>query len=276
MFFIEDLWRYPERKQEKEPPTSSASAVNVEDAISLRSSSPDESILEERPKVSSKELGKGENSAEFLQLQDDGSAIFKAQSNEVRLRESIPRGSYYKRERAAYLVDKFLRFGLVPPTVIREVDGEIGSMQRFISNGSTILELPQEKINQDETQEHLARLWVFDYIIYNSDRHNSNFLIGDDKKVHAIDNGLAFGYDSLRRLYDRFIKNETRLSAPTAIKESIDRFVAWPEGQTILRELLAELLPSDEIDACFNRISYVAALLQENQDLPMCEEYAPS
>lgn len=43
-------------------------------------------------------------------------------------------GYRYKSERAAYLVDKFFKFDLIPTTVIRNIEGKEGSFQQFIPN----------------------------------------------------------------------------------------------------------------------------------------------
>ncbi len=43
-------------------------------------------------------------------------------------------GYRYKSERAAYLVDKFFKFDLIPTTVIRNIEGKEGSYQLYIPN----------------------------------------------------------------------------------------------------------------------------------------------
>ncbi len=47
----------------------------------------------------------------------------------------------------------------------------------------------------------IAKMWVFDLLIWNSDRHGGNFLIkkiNDTPKIFAIDHGYCFSSGSLR------------------------------------------------------------------------------
>lgn len=79
-----------------------------------------------------------EGYADFYETKDCKGGVFKEGK----------RGSI-RSERAAYLVDKFLGFDLVPTTVIKTIEGKEGSFQRFIPDARTGLELSNASIPRD-------------------------------------------------------------------------------------------------------------------------------
>ena len=144
------------------------------------------------------------NKISFVRLKNGRAGIFKPKEGEKScLKNEVKTGTFFKRERAAYLVDRFLGFNLVPPTVIRKIKGKIGSFQQLVLdvniwvNGLTIeiLALPSWY------GKPLLKLWILDYLIWNSDRHTNNFLVDGENKFWAIDDGFTFGQDSSRFLY---------------------------------------------------------------------------
>lgn len=224
----------------------------------LTPKTPEEEILETREGNSSKSLGGGTNKVVFVEFKDDGAGVFKPKSGETLKAEGIERGTFYKRERAAYLVDRFFGFGLVPPTVIREIDGDIGSVQQFIPTPHLfIYDIPFEE--RGKLREDLTALWFFDYIIWNSDRHAGNFLIKADK-VYAIDNGCAFAKWEDKSYFYPYAVFYNEPIAQSVI-EKINKFLSWEEGVKILRSLLEELLLADEVASCVARIKNLGKLL---------------
>jgi hypothetical protein len=238
---------------------------------------PEEELLETRENTTSSWLEGGINEACFIELKDDGSGIFKPGNGENKflpernrpLRKNAEAGTYYLRERAAYLVDKFLGFDLIPPTVIRTINGAEGSFQQFVPDAETLFarELvgtqwkrkgrkERERIKGGQLQGELLKLWIFDYIIYNSDRHGGNFLVKDDK-VYAIDNGLAFAPDKLRRNYGKFWD----VSIPDELKEKFESFLSQEDKQKVLKDLLSELLKPGEVEACLGRIETIGRII---------------
>lgn len=98
-----------EPAEEKRPPIR-------RESLGLTPRTPEEEILETRERSSSKPLQGGANKNLFIELKDDGAGVFKPKSGEAEnLKQGLEQGTYYKRERAAYLVDRFLGFGLTPP-----------------------------------------------------------------------------------------------------------------------------------------------------------------
>lgn len=229
--------------------------------VQLPLTSQDEKVLESRPKEESSILNGGINKTVYITLRDDGSGIFKPKSGEMSmLRNEIEVGTYYKRERAAYLVDQFLGFDLVPATTIREFDGEEGSLQRFIHGAKIGQEMSREEF--EVTAPQMQKMWIFDCIIANTDRHKANFLIAGEK-IYAIDHGLALTnqmYSSYRPFFDTPGWEE--------VSEKIKSFLSWEEGVRILESLLLELLSLEEVSGVLRRIKKVDSLLREYGTIP--------
>lgn len=74
---------------------------------------------------------------------------------------------------------------LVPPCVVRKVDGEYGSMAYGVEGK----EGPPVGISGDV----VGRAGFFDALIGQQDRHSDNLLTGE--KMHLIDHGFAFGVE---------------------------------------------------------------------------------
>ncbi|MFA5830972.1 MAG: hypothetical protein WC878_04040 [Candidatus Paceibacterota bacterium] len=221
----------------------------------------------------SRELIGGANKVFFVEFIGDESGIFKPASGEFAYSKNhIEKGTLYKRERAAYLADYFFNFGIVPPTIIREIDGEEGSVQRFIPDTVPYSDvwkfsMPDEK----DFQYQMKHLWIFDFLIHNSDRRSVNLLFSGlcdeppcNITLHAIDNGCSFSEDKscfAAEFYDEDIPEELT----TKIKE----FAEDKHRQEILRELLLPLLTEKEINAFFARVEKIAAILKEYGKIPL-------
>lgn len=116
-------------------------------------------------------------------------AIYKPGKGERALWD-FPRG-LWQREVAAYQLDTFLGWGLVPPTVLR-ADGPMGpgSLQYCVDaimdeHYFTLFEEPRH-------QSALQRIAAFDVIANNADRKAGHCLVDSEGRVWAIDNGLCF------------------------------------------------------------------------------------
>jgi hypothetical protein len=247
---------------------------------------PDEQLLMTREVADMKELEGGTNlGMKIIQLKDDGRAIFKPQEGEFGTRDDIEEGTFFKRERAAYVVDRMLGLGIMPATVIREVNGKIGSCQQFVENGKTMLEEIYENMAQrfhtrdvekitkaqfhELKQEFYARhaagfqsLKVFDVAILNSDRHDNNFLIQDGKIV-PIDHGLSFGDEKPLFAHESF----DQPFSPDLIKKLND-FASSDEKVESLRIELYKLLDKKDANACILRIKKMALILQKHGQFP--------
>jgi len=97
----------------------------------------------------------------------------------------------FVREVAAYLLSEALGWRIVPETLVRQ-DAPFGpgSLQRFVpadfsQHYFTLLE-------HEKHHEALKTIATFDLLANNADRKGGHCLLGEDGRVWAIDNGLAF------------------------------------------------------------------------------------
>jgi hypothetical protein len=242
-----------------------------------------EQIIRTHEALQASDLGGGVNRVEFVELKDDGSVIFKPIDGEVPIGKKtnahIEVGTYYKRERAAYLVSEYFGFHLVPPTIIRELNGEIGSAQEFIPDAKPAYELLKrdrssllEKLNvvgkrRDKKYiDALNRLFIFDHLIWSLDRHPGNFLLKEGN-IHAIDNGLAFN----KKGDEEYLKWRAHMPgfqytkvAPADIVARLQEFASRPEQEEDIRSQMEGLLSAEEIDALVYRAKEIAKKVSEN------------
>lgn len=173
--------------------------------------------------ITSKEVGDGGSSDVFYAtFKDGGKGVWKPESGaSLAGRENVSE-PVYQHEVATYEVAKEIGLDdLVPETISRKVDGEIGSMMDFVKNADISWNVDSQYEYNGETD--LARAAAFDYLIGNTDRHGKNWMIGlSDHKMHLIDNGLTFpnnsetGWSGNRRLIEK--ANDDDLDIPTEAK----------------------------------------------------------
>ena len=102
--------------------------------------------------------------------------------------------TFYPRECAAWSISEHFGLDIVPPTAIREIDGDIGSLQLFLDPKfyknharATVAELAQARDSED-----WQKIAVLDWILANNERHGENMMVStsDPKRIAAIDHGI--------------------------------------------------------------------------------------
>jgi hypothetical protein len=104
-------------------------------------------------------------------------------------------GTLYRRERAAYVVNRALGWDQVPESVIREGPLGPGLVQRFVEHDPDRHLLALGSIDE----LWVLRLVAFDAIINNADRKSGHVLEDADGRLWAIDHGLTFHTQSKLR-----------------------------------------------------------------------------
>jgi uncharacterized repeat protein (TIGR03843 family) len=190
------------------------------------------------------------SNATFLVRVSDGDdsahAVYKPESGERPLSDFEP--GLYRRERAAYLLSEHLRWGLVPPTVIRDDSPlGVGSLQWFVAcdyreHYFVLYE------DAPETHSALSRIALFDFVTNNTDRKSGHVLRGHDGRVWGIDHGLCFSADfKLRTVIWDFAGEPV----PDALLEDIAPLAEEVPAQ------VAELLDAAEVRALRRRVRRV-------------------
>lgn len=148
-----------------------------------------EGALQTAKIIKSKDLGTGVTKPLKFTL-DNGQIEFHAcyknvdehRSGVTRLENGIEVDfkDSWKYEIAAYELDKVLGLGMVPATVARYFEGKEGSVQLWIENSMTERERKAKQMEPPDPvkwNRQIAKVRVFDNLIYNIDRNLGNVLI---------------------------------------------------------------------------------------------------
>jgi hypothetical protein len=101
----------------------------------------------------------------------------------------------WRTEVAAYELDKLVGLGMVPATVQRLYDGKQGSMQYWLDVKMDEGERIKKKLsppNPIAWNQQIAKVRLWDNLIYNTDRNLGNLLITEDWKIRLIDHSRTF------------------------------------------------------------------------------------
>jgi hypothetical protein len=184
-----------------------------------------------------------------VELELDGvrrSAMFKSAElafpSRVRVGREVQDGlrDSWKYEIAAYELDKLLELEMVPATVARTIDDRDGALIDWVDDV-----LPEHGASPGEFDlaawnDHVATVWLFDYLAYNIDRTPENLLITGGFGVKLIDHSRAF---------QRFLVPMRPLSRfPRRV---VDRLRALSDNEIV--SPLAAYLTGEEIDALLER-----------------------
>lgn len=132
---------------------------------------------------------------------EEALACYKCERGERPLWD-FPAG-LWRREVAAYRLDRLLGTDLVPATVARyDAPFGPGSLQWWVDDDDSHYFTLRER---PEVREWLVRLAVFDHVCNNADRKGGHVLF-DGERPWAIDNGLTFNVeDKLRTVVWDFV-----------------------------------------------------------------------
>jgi hypothetical protein len=129
----------------------------------------------------------------------------------------------YRSEIAAYELDKLLELEMVPPTVPRQIGGNLASAQLWVEDCVTYRTLVNKPVpNPDALERQLRRMVVFDNLILNVDRNDGNMLIDPVGNVILIDHSRAFDGRAPMRMPNQ--NNMTAIDRPFFEKlKALDR-----------------------------------------------------
>lgn len=166
------------------------------------------------------------------------------------------RGDFFESHRseiAAYEMDRLLGLNMVPVTVERRIEGELGSVQLW-SEGRVLANVEsQAPRNPAEWSRQVRRYRVFDALIANIDRNAGNILIDDDWNVILIDHSRAFAVDTMPNEKQITRIDRELFTALKALDEETlrERLRPWLFDDSALRGLLGR---RDKIVARLERL----------------------
>jgi uncharacterized repeat protein (TIGR03843 family) len=177
-------------------------------------------------------------------------AVYKPQAGEIPLWD-FPDGTLCRREVAAYIVADELGWPSVPPTLLRDGPEGPGSVQLYVDFD------PSEHYFtlREQRTDDFRRVALFDAVVNNADRKGGHCLLARDGGVFLIDHGVCFHHlPKLRTVIWDFQGDEI----PAPLLADLERLGASVESGP-LRERLADLLKSREIDAVESRLDALVA-----------------
>ena len=173
-------------------------------------------------------------------------AIFKTIDNSPNLhrgswltKSSIPDRFGY--EVVAYKLDRMLGIGLVPAVIERELSGKSGSLQVWYDDLISKLGYRQQQITYGGHCDRKAQremMHVFDYLIRNEDRNQSNMLFNQsDWQVWFIDHSRAFDVNTRRHKSQRKsqfkVTPEFRIALESFSREDLHTLRPWLHKQQV-------------------------------------------
>lgn len=175
-------------------------------------------------------------------------AVYKPRRGERPLWD-FPEG-LDRREVAAYELSAALGWDLVPETVLRDdLPFGVGSLQRFVP-----FDTEQHYFTLYEDEAHhdaLRTICCFDLLCNQTDRKAGHCLLGEDGRIWAVDNGLAFHTEAkLRTVIWEF--------AGEPLPDNLRADICHLLGRD-LPDTLAPLLSPDERTALRRRAEHVVA-----------------
>jgi hypothetical protein len=162
----------------------------------------------------------------------------------------------YKSEIAAYEIDKLLGLDMVPPTVEKRVEGELGAASMWATPTKTFKQLGGRGVPTPpptflaKFNLALTRAKMFDDLIGNLDPNLGNWLADPSWNVILVDHSRCFGRDT--RLYHTLIRVDAGL---------------WEKMQALTEERLetavGRWVGEDEIRALLERRGRMASEIDE-------------
>ncbi len=183
-------------------------------------------------------------------------AVYKPQRGERPLWD-FAQGTLCRREQAAFFVSEALTWHIVPPTVLREAQHGLGTIQFYVDHDPA---RHYFTIEGDVTlRPQLQQIALFDILINNADRKAGHVLLQESDEpmmpahLWGIDHGICFHVDpKLRTVIWEF----GGTPIPASLKADMEAFrdrLDDPTGG--LAPALAEHLSSTEIDAMRLRLN---------------------
>lgn len=146
-------------------------------------------------------------SAAFKTIDESKSGVVQMQSGppDINFQDS------WQTEIPAYIVDTIIGLHMVPATIERRIEGQVGSLQWWVESMMPEAERVKQQLPPPDPEawdQKVLKMRLFDQLIYNVDRHANNILITKDWDLRLIDHSRSFR--SMRSLRDA--KQLTRFS----------------------------------------------------------------
>jgi hypothetical protein len=218
-----------------------------------------------------------------VKVQKEGEEMFcifkPADGENPEVKELTTIKEFYPRECAAYLISEHFSFDVVPPTIIRKIDGKIGALQLFLDHDTHMnfsrisdQEDGDEMDQKARESDDWGQIAVLDWLLANCERHYENMMVEteDPTKLFAIDHGIILNSSNylemvLRgpslQLTMKTRKNERGVTIDHPLENSLPDFIIQKlrlglNNHQVLTEKLKEIgIPENEINSFWARVA---------------------
>ena len=197
-----------------------------------------------------KYLGRGSTRPRLLEMEANGSTqrgIYKSVEIGGADLGGFATIDRYQHEMAAYRLDRALGLNIVPVTVLREIDGQLGSVQEWVEGAvdqEAALAYDLSLFDSEAVTKQLAKGSIFDVLIGNHDRKPNDILclIGGHR-LFFIDHSKAFSTST---------EIEWDVGQAASVEPGFLAAIQRIDRQSLIQEL-GELLSEEQIDALLMR-----------------------
>ena len=206
-------------------------------------------LLAEGEILSWRFLGRGTTRPRLLEIKMNGSSqrgLFKS-VEKTGSAEGDTLTDRYQHEMAAYRLDRAIGLGMVPVTVLRNIDGLTGSLQEWVE-GAVDREAAEAfelgLFESELARQQLSRGAVFDLLIGNPDRKSGDVLsLVKGERLFLVDHSKAFTTNA-----DVEWQEGQAQSVDPGFLAAIGKL-----DKPLLMQELSELLDEEQIDALLAR-----------------------
>lgn len=217
-----------------------------------------ENLLETAEILKVEDIGSGVTNPRKVTLEKDGT-VFHGVYKPLKRGRHKGYWESYQAEVAAYELDKMIGLDMVPPTIVRRVESDLGSLQLWVEGCRLYKEVEASVPRTPRLSHQVSLMKIFDNLIHNDDRNAGNFMLDEAWNIVLIDHSRAF--------IDRedLLKPETKL--PVQFERGlVERLRALSLEE--LREKLGDLLFEGQVEAILERrdklLEYMNELVEKN------------
>ncbi len=200
-----------------------------------------EDILETGEVVAIEDMGTGANRPLKVTLRKQGRSV-DAVWKPIKRGPREETWESYQAEVAAYELDKMLGLRMVPPTVVKEIQGVKGSLQLWVEGCRSFQDARDEAPGGEAWDRTMSRMKVFDNLISNWARSDRDFLVDPEWNVVLIDHSQAFlstnelsaKTDQLPEIFDKRLMERLRSLQSDILQMRFGRMLLDPQVRAIL------------------------------------------
>ncbi len=174
----------------------------------------------------------------------------------------------WKWEIAAYRFDKLIGLNMVPVTVEKRFQEELGSCQLWIEDTFTLKDKVEKKMKTPSIKvfywnRALFKQRAWDNLIFNEDRHQNQYLITQDWRMLLIDHSRSFA--TSRKSTNKLIYYEKYKEGPFLMKELPSTLYENIKTLTAekIKVAVGDYLTDTEIEAVMLRRDLIVAWVEK-------------